>query len=108
MKVRNKKDSTGENPYKKVRLIDGFGITTSYNFLAPTMKLSPFQLYFRTNLFDKININANGVINPYVTDDSTGRSIDKYVWEDGNFNLGRLSSGSISMSTTFQSKPKDE
>ncbi len=108
MKVRNKKDTTGENPYKKMRLIDGFGITTSYNFLAPTMKLSPFQLYFRTNLFDKININANGVINPYVTDDSTGRSIDKYVWEDGNFNLGRLSSGSISMSTTFQSKPKDE
>jgi len=107
MKVRNKKDSTGENPYKKVRLIDGFGISTAYNFLAPQMKLSPMQLYFRTNLFDKINISANGTLNPYVTD-SLGRDIDEYVWESGNPSLGRLSSGSISMSTTFQSKPKDE
>ena len=46
MKVRNKKDTTGENPYKKVRLIDGFGVTTSYNFLAPTMKLCPSSYTF--------------------------------------------------------------
>ena len=107
MKVRNKKDSTGENPYKKVRLIDGFGVTTSYNFLAETQKLSPFQLYFRTNLFDKININANGTINPYVPD-SLGQNTNEYVWEDGSFGLGRLSAASVSVSTSFQSKPKDE
>jgi LPS-assembly protein len=107
MKVRNKKDTTGENAYKKVRLIDGFGINTSYNFLAPKFKLSPFNLYFRTNLFEKINLNANGVLNPYQTD-GFGNNIDKYVWEDGKFSLGTLTSGSISFSTSFQSKPKDE
>jgi len=107
MKVRNKKDSTGENPYKKVRLIDGFGFNTSYNFLAPTHKLSPFQLYFRTNLFDKININANGTINPYVPN-SHGQDSTVYVWEEGGFSLGRLSAASVSVSTSFQSKPKDE
>jgi hypothetical protein len=107
MKVRNTKDTTGENAFKKVRLIDGFGVTTSYNFLAEKFKLSPFQLYFRTNLFEKININASGTINPYVSD-TLGRDIDEYVWEAGKFSLGRLSSGSISMSTSFQSKPKDE
>ncbi|MFC0776220.1 putative LPS assembly protein LptD [Terrimonas alba] len=107
MKVRNKKDTTGEEPTKKIRLIDGLGFSTAYNFLAPKFKLSPFNLYFRTNLFDKININASGLLNPYESD-SLGQNIDEYVWEDGGFSLGRLSSGSISMSTTFQSKPRDE
>ncbi|MEP7374021.1 MAG: putative LPS assembly protein LptD [Chitinophagaceae bacterium] len=107
MKVKNKKDSTGEEPTKKIRLIDGFGVSTSYNFLAEKFKLSPFQLYFRTNLFEKININASGTLNPYETD-TLGQNIDKYVWEAGRFSLGRLSSGSVSMSTSFQSKPKDE
>jgi LPS-assembly protein len=107
MKVRNKKDTTGLEPTKKIRLIDGFGFSTSYNFLAPRLKLSPFQLYFRTNLFDKININASGVLDPYKTD-TLGQDIDEYAWQGGKLNLGRLSSGSISFSTSFQSKPKDE
>lgn len=107
MKVRDKKDTTGENPYKKIRLIDGFGFNTAYNFLAPNFKLSPLNLYFRTNLFEKININANGIINPYERD-SVGRDIDEYVWESGKFSLGRLSSASVSISTSFQSKPRDE
>ena len=52
------------------------------------MKLSPFQLYFRTNLFDKININANGVHEP-IPDRSPGAMIsDKYVWEAGKFQSG--------------------
>jgi LPS-assembly protein len=107
MKVRNKKDTTGEEPTKKIRLIDGFGLSTSYNFLADSLKLSDFQFYFRTNLFDKININANASMSPYQTD-SRGRDINKYAWEGGGFSPGRLTSGSISMSTSFQSKPKDE
>ncbi len=108
MKVRNKKDSTGENPTKKIRLIEGFGLSTSYNFLADSMKLSPIQFYFRTNLFEKININANASMSPYQTD-NRGRDISKYAWEGGGKpSLGRLTSGSISMSTSFQSKPRDE
>ena len=108
MKVRNKKDSSGENPTKKIRLVDGYGFSTSYNFLADSMKLSPIQLYFRTNLFEKININANASMSPYKTD-SRGRDINKYAWEgNGRFSPGRITSGSISMSTSFQSKAKDE
>jgi hypothetical protein len=106
MKVRNKKDTTGEQPTKKIRLIDGFGFSTAYNFLAERYKLSPFQFYFRTNLFEKININANATMSPYQVD-TLGADVDRYVWKD-RFSLGRLTSGSISLSTSFQSKPKDE
>lgn len=105
MKLR-KKDSTEESG-KKIRLIEGFGFAGGYNFLADSMKLSPISFYFRTNLFDKINISANTSLNPYQTD-SRGRAIDKYAWEGGKFKPGRLTSGGISLSTSFKSKPKDE
>lgn len=105
MKWRSRKDS-GANAEKKIRLIDGYGLSTGYNFLRDSLKLEPISLYFRTNIFEKINISANAVLDPYQTD-SLGRPIDKYAWSGGKFKPGRLSTGSISMSTTFQSKPKD-
>ncbi|MBL7740561.1 MAG: LPS-assembly protein LptD [Chitinophagaceae bacterium] len=113
MKLRPKKskenvDTTGEKPeFKKIRLVDGYGISTSYNFFADSMKLAPFQMYFRTNLFDKINISANATMDPYQTD-ARGRSISKYAWEGGKFKPGRITTGSVSVSSSFQSKPRDE
>jgi lipopolysaccharide assembly outer membrane protein LptD (OstA) len=105
MKVKTK-DSTSEKPTKVVRLIDGYGLSTGYNFLRDSLKLDYINLYFRTNLFEKISINANATMNPYKSD-SIGRDIDKYAWTGGKFSPGRLTSGSISVSTSFQSKPKD-
>ncbi|MEO8405870.1 MAG: putative LPS assembly protein LptD [Chitinophagaceae bacterium] len=106
MKVRSKTDSSSTED-KKITLIDGYGFTASYNFLADTMKLSPIQFYFRTNLLQKINLNASASMSPYQVDDR-GRDINKYAWEGGKLRPGRLTSGSISLSTSFQSKPKDE
>lgn len=105
MKLRSKKD-TGDNAIKKVRLIDGFGFTTGYNFLRDSMKLDLFNIYFRTTLFEKINITANTVLDPYQTNDR-GADIDKFAWEGGKFKLGRLTYGSLSLSSSFRSKPKD-
>lgn len=105
MKVRTK-DTSGANTTKKVRLIDGFGFNTAYNFLADSLKLAPINLYLRTNLFEKINFNAGAVINPYQLD-QYAHIIDKYAWEGGKFSLGRLTSAFASLSTSFQSKPKD-
>lgn len=106
MKVRTKDTTTGK-PTKVIRLIDGYGFSTSYNFLKDSLKLEHLNLYFRTNLFEKINISAQGVLNPYQSD-AIGRDIDKYAWEGGKFKLGRISTASISVATSFQSKPKDE
>ncbi len=105
MKWRSKKD-TGENAIKKIKLIDGYGLSTGYNFLRDSMKLDLFSIYFRTTLFDKISINANTVLDPYQTD-VRGVDINKYAWQGGKFKLGRLTYGSVSMSTSFTSKPKD-
>jgi LPS-assembly protein len=106
MKVRSKKD-TADGGIKKIRLLDGFGFTGSYNFLADSQQLSPISLYIRSTLFEKINITASGTLDPYQTD-SAGFRLNKYAWQGNKFSLGRITSGNIAISTTFQSKPKDE
>lgn len=105
MKWRARKD-TGENAIKKIKLIDGYGFSGSYNFLADSMKLSRFNLYLRTTLFEKISINVNGILNPYQTNER-GNDIAKYAWQGGKFKLGRLTAGNISISSSFKSKAKD-
>jgi hypothetical protein len=106
MKWRSRKD-TGENAIKKIRLIDGYGFSTGYNFLRDSMKLDLINIYLRTTLFDKISITANTVLDPYKTNER-GQDIDQFAWENGPFRFGRLSYGSVSISTSLRSKPRDE
>lgn len=105
MKWRSKKD-TGENSIKKIRLIDGFGFNSSYNFIADSFKLQPFNLYLRSTLFEKINLTASAIVDPYEVN-SRGFRENRYVWDENRFRAGRLTSGSVSLSTDFKSKPKD-
>lgn len=107
MKVRSRTD-TGEAEMKKVKLLDGFGISGGYNMLADSFKLSTFSLYARSNLFERINITANASLDPYQSDPNTGYRIDKYAWQDGKFKLGSIVNGSINISTSIQSKKKDD
>jgi hypothetical protein len=106
MKMKSKTDTTaGAN--QKVKLIDGLGITGSYNYLADSFKLSNFSVYFRSTLFQKINISASTSIDPYQYD-SLGFRINKYTWQGGKgFNIGHVTGGNIALSTSFKSKPKD-
>ncbi|MDP4249163.1 MAG: putative LPS assembly protein LptD [Bacteroidota bacterium] len=107
MKVKSKTDTTsGAN--QKMKLIDGFGFTGSYNYLADSFKLSTFNIYFRSTLFQKINITASTVLDPYQYD-SAGFRLDKYTWQGkGGFNAGHITGGNIAISTSFKSKPKDQ
>lgn len=102
MKWKSRKDTID----KKIKLIDGYGFSTGYNFLRDSMKLEYVSLYLRTTLFEKISLTASSTLDPYQTD-SRGTDIDKYAWEGGKFKLGRLTYGSIALNTSFQSKPKD-
>lgn len=102
MKVRSKTD-TGEAAEKKIRLIDGFSINGSYNFFADSFKLSQFSMSVRSTLFDKINITGQATFDPYEVD-SLGFRINKIR----GFGLGRVVSGGLAISTSFQSKPTEE
>lgn len=108
-KWKSKKD-TSSNGIKKIRLIDGFGFTSGYNFLADSSqpKLLPFQLSFRSSLFEKINLTATATLDPYATNGSGQIDYNHYVWQNGRFRPGRLSGGSISLSSNFQSKERND
>ena len=105
MKWRSKKD-TGEAAIKKIRLIDGYGFNTGYNFIADSFRLQPVQFYLRSTLFEKINITAGATLNPYLLD-SRGFPVNRYAWQGDKFSLGTISTGNIAISTQFQSKPRD-
>jgi hypothetical protein len=105
MKKHSKKDSTAGG-IKKIRLIDGYGFTVNYNFMADSFRLSPLNFYLRSSLFDKINITGSATVDPY-NFDNRGFPVNRYVWQDGKFSLGRIKSASLSISTDFKSKPRD-
>ncbi|HLR38156.1 MAG TPA: putative LPS assembly protein LptD, partial [Chitinophagaceae bacterium] len=102
MKVHSDKD-TANGGMKKVKLLEGFGVSGSYNLVADSFNLSNFSLHARTTLFKKMNISARATIDPYVHN-QYGRRIDKYVWEQGDFSIGQIRNGSVSLSTNFKSK----
>ncbi|MFP5041400.1 putative LPS assembly protein LptD [Parasediminibacterium sp. JCM 36343] len=105
MKVKDKKDSTKTDATKKVKLIDGFGFNSSYNLLADSFALAPFQFYARSTLFSVVNISGSLSMDPY--------SVDKYGYRQKTYSLatngklGRITNGNIALSTSFKSKPKD-
>ncbi len=103
MKVKDKTDSTGKAT-KKVKLIDGFGFNSSYNLMADSFALSPFNFYARSTLFEKVNITASAILDPYAVD-SMGFRKNELMWKSGK--LGRLTNGNIAISTSFKSKPKE-
>ncbi len=106
MKVRSKSD-TSESGIKKIKLIDGFGFTGSYNYLADSFKLSPISFYLRSTLFGSFNITGGITLDPYIAD-SLGKRHNTLAWQDGKgFSLGRITTGSLAISTSFKSKPKD-
>ncbi len=106
MKVKSKTD-TSASASEKVKIIDGFGFTGSYNYLADSFKLSPINIYLRSTLFKNINITASTTLNPY-KHDTLGFQKDEYAWQGGGgFNLGRIVNGSIAVTTSFRSKQKD-
>ncbi len=107
MKMRSKTD-TSEGGIKKVKLIDGFGFNSAYNFLADSFPLSPVTIYARSMLFDKISITAGALLNPYKTNPLTGNPLNEFAWMGDKFSLGSIVNGNLNVSTSLQSKKKDE
>ncbi len=103
MKTRNRKDSTGADSVKKIRLLDNLSITGGYNFIADSLNWQPISIRAGSSLFNKINISGGATIDPYQKDIN-----DKSVllWKHGK--LGNLESGNLSISTSLQSKSNDK
>jgi LPS-assembly protein len=105
MKVKDKVD-TANKKGRIVKLIDGFGFNSSYNLMADSFALGNFSLYARSTLFEKVNITASANLDPYDVD-SMGFRRNKLLWDPKHFKFGRITGGSVAISTSFASKSKD-
>lgn len=102
LKVRSPKDTTGTGS-RKIPIIQGLTFSGSYNFLQKTRKLSDISFSGRSQFTDKLGINYNGVLNPYLLRDSTNNGVfvqkledSRYFWQGGKF-LPRLQSFGLSL-----------
>jgi uncharacterized Rmd1/YagE family protein len=88
------KNDTATKP-KKVKLIDNFGISTSYNIFADSMKWSPVSMGLRTTLRDNIGVSANSSFSLYGLS-KTGGTIGTFAYAQ-NKKLMRLTNFSVSL-----------
>ena len=90
VKVVNKNDTTGKNPYRVISLIDKFSVTGGYNFAADSMNWSQFQVNLRLK-FPKLNnytLNLNTALDPYMYElnvAGTPVRTNKQYWHNGRF-----------------------
>ncbi len=93
----------------KSKKINFLSISTAYNFLADSLKLSKPLLSSTAKITDGFQINLNATYDPYALDDS-GKNIDKFalLQEQG---IGRIESFSLRTGYNFNnqtfSKKKD-
>lgn len=100
MKVKSDRDSTKKT--RTIKLLDNLQISSSYNLLADSLNLAPFNFSGRVTLTKEFALNFSGVINPYALSQE-GLVIDKWLYKE-NGKLGRLTSFTTSFNLSFQSQ----
>ncbi len=100
-----KKDTTltGDEAYKKVKLLNNFGVSANYNFAVDSLQLSPIALRGNIPLLDsKLNINLIGTLDMYALD-SNNRRINTLNINNGG-SLFRLTRANVSFGYRFSSE----
>ncbi len=80
-KVFERNDTTGKP--KNVKLIDNFGLSTSYNVFADSLRWSPLNMVMRTRLFENINVSAGSNFSFYALDSKGNQTAKFYYSETG-------------------------
>jgi hypothetical protein len=92
-KIFDRNDTTGKA--KKVKIIDNFGINTSYNIFADSIKWAPVTMQMRTTIFNNIGISANSSFSLYGID-SRGNATGTFAFAQ-NKKLMRLNNFTTSL-----------
>ncbi len=98
MKVRNKSDTSKET--KKIKLIESFNVSTRYDIFKDTMSLSNVNFSFRTTLFDQINLQGSGTLNPYQYNRTSDTYVDQFAIKESG-KLGKLTNANLSLNTSL-------
>jgi LptD protein len=103
MKVRQKTDTS--ETMKKVKILESLALSTSYNFAADSLNLSPISITGRATIIDRISLNMFGTFDPYVVTDQ-GVRINKSELSENN-KLARFSTGNFSINFNIIPRKKE-
>ena len=99
MKMIDKADTTGQK-LKKVKLIENFGLNTSYDIFRDSMNLSDLRFTARTRVLNNVNIQFSSVFDPYSwyldPESGSARKIGQYLITENGL-PARLSNASLSI-----------
>ena len=101
MKVLNKNDSI--NNTRKIKLLESFNISSSYNIFKDSLNLSKISLNARTRLFDIININFSSYYDPYISNKQQNQNLNQFEISRNN-RLARLTSFNTNIGLTINDK----
>ncbi len=99
MKVRTPKDTASAS--KKVRLIENFNFSSSYDLFKDSLNWSNVRLNARTKLFKNLNLNYTGTLNPYAFD-SLGNNINTSMWKQSK-KLGTITNSTFALGWMLKS-----
>lgn len=98
MKVRNTADPARRA--KKVPILEAFNLSTSYDFLADSFKLSDIKLEARTRVLDSlVSIEYETIFDPYIYEQQ--KKVEKFAWHYGQ-GLGHIKRSSLKVSTSLK------
>ncbi|HLF32833.1 MAG TPA: putative LPS assembly protein LptD [Cyclobacteriaceae bacterium] len=114
MKVKSRSDTSQETT--KIPLLDNFGISSGYNFLADSFRLSPLNFTARTRIFNKkVDISFGWTVDPYIYHldtsytDKNGKlqvsqwRLNQFAWNNGK-GLGQVSRLNFTVGTSLNPK----
>jgi hypothetical protein len=102
MKLRNDKDTTGKEPFRKISLIDNFNMGGSYNMAADSMNWSNFSASMRIKLTQSYSLSLSTSFDPYMfalNERGGPVRVNQLRWNNGKF--PRFMGTSTSYSYTF-------
>lgn len=103
-KVRNKDTTaTGDDRFKKVKLLNNLGFNAGYNFAADSLRLSPIAVRGNIPLAnEKFNVNVIAALDPYALDNNNRRINTLNVNNGGS--LFRLTNANVSFGYNLSDK----
>jgi hypothetical protein len=103
VKVKDLKDSTGTGDDKKLRLLDAFNFSTSYNIAKDSNRWNPLAISVRTSIVPGLRFLGSASLNPYAWNETSGRQTAEY-WFEKDGSIGRWQNARVNM--TYSIRPK--
>lgn len=102
LEARVRDRDTTKTESKRISLLNNLNLSTSYSISADSLKWQPLNISGSIPVVEKLDINFNGILDPYGLDNNN-RRINTFNLDNGG-SLFRLTQANISLNYSFSSR----